>query len=216
MISVQANRRNSLVAIMLACALGVPTAPTALAQTAAESRLTAQSDQFRREIVQVTQGVHVAVGYGMANSVLIEGDSGVIIVDTMESDAAAQEVKAAFDRVTTKPMVAIIYTHNHRDHTLGSDVFAGSGRPAVYANARFTSEELANSPVRAAIGIRSRRQFGADLPAQDRPNLGIGPQLRIDSAADSFLQPTITFDEELSTVIAGRESAPPTRSRRDW
>ena len=195
------KRRNSLVVTMLACIAGVP---TALAQTAAESRLTAQSDQFRREVVRVTEGVHVAVGYGMANSVLIEGDSGVIIVDAMEGDAAAKEVKAAFDRVTTKPIVAIIYTHNHRDHTLGSDVLAGSGQPAVYANARFTSEELANSPVRAAIGVRSRRQFGADLPAQDRPNLGIGPQLRIDSAgADSFLQPTITFDEELSTVIAG-------------
>jgi alkyl sulfatase BDS1-like metallo-beta-lactamase superfamily hydrolase len=62
-------------------------------------------------------------------------------------------------------------------------------------------EELENSPVRAAIGTRSRRQFGAALPAQDRPNLGIGPQLRIDPGG--FLQPTITFDDELSTSIAG-------------
>ena len=188
-------------AIILTCALGLATAATALSQTAAESRLASQSDQFRREIVEVTPGVHVAVGYGVSNSVLIEGDSGVIIVDTLEGDAPAREVKAAFDRITTKPVVAIIYTHNHRDHTLGSDIFAGDGHPVVYANVRFASEELSNSPVRAAIATRSRRQFGATLPAEDRLNLGIGPQMRID--ADGFLQPTITFDDELSTVIAG-------------
>ena len=157
--TVQTKRRNSLVVIALACVANAATEPTALAQTTAESRLAAQSDQFRREIVQVTQGVHVAVGYGMANSVLIEGDDGVIIVDALEGDAAANEVKAEFDRLTTKPVVAIIYTHNHRDHTLGSDVFADGGQPAVYANARFATEELANSPVGVAIGARSRRQF---------------------------------------------------------
>src|SRR5262245_40740457 len=100
MVTVQPRRG----AIILTCTLGVTTALSALAQTAAESRLASQSDQFRREILEVTPGVHVAVGYGMANSVLIEGDSGVIIVDTLEGDVPAREVKAAFDQITTKPV----------------------------------------------------------------------------------------------------------------
>lgn len=197
------ERKRTAVLIILVGTLFLLAAPSNPAQTA-ESRLATQSDQFRRQLIKVTDNVHVAVGFGLANSILIEGNDGVVIVDAMESDAAARDVKAAFDTVTRKPVLAIIYTHNHRDHTLGSDVLAGGGRPAVYANVRFAQEELGNSPVRAAIAARSRRQFGAALAAADRPNLGIGPELRINYAGgDAFLEPTITFDNELSVTVAG-------------
>ena len=53
------------------------------------------SQQLRQQVVEVTQGVHVAVGFGLANSILIEGDDGNIIVDTLESSEAAVPVKAS-------------------------------------------------------------------------------------------------------------------------
>ena len=34
---------------------------------------------FSQEVVEVTKGVWVAIGFGLANSIMVEGDSGVII-----------------------------------------------------------------------------------------------------------------------------------------
>ena len=50
------------------------------------------------EVLTVTEGVHVAIGFGLANSILIEGEDGDIIVDCMESDGAATRVKAEFEK----------------------------------------------------------------------------------------------------------------------
>ena len=48
-------------------------------------------DEFYLEkgIYQVTDNVYVAIGYGLANSILIAGDSGNIIIDTTEDPQLA-------------------------------------------------------------------------------------------------------------------------------
>ena len=99
-----------------------------------EEKLIAHTQEFRKEIIRVTDGVYVAVGYALANSILIEGDDGVIIIDTTESQAAALAIKAEFDKITSKPVHAIVYTHNHPDHVNGSRIFAGDTEPEVYAH----------------------------------------------------------------------------------
>lgn len=71
---------------------------------------------------QVTEGIHVAIGYAIANSILIEAPDGAIIVDTTESHEAAVEIMAAFRNITKAPIKAIIYTHNHADHMYGTRV----------------------------------------------------------------------------------------------
>jgi len=49
----------------------------------AREQLRAHGEQeFRKDIVKVSDGVYVAVGYSMANVTLIVGASGTIIVDT--------------------------------------------------------------------------------------------------------------------------------------
>lgn len=170
-----------------------------------EEKLIAHTQEFRQEVIEVTEGVHVAVGFGLANSILIEGTDGVIIVDTTESGAAARAIKAEFDKITTKPVKAIIYTHNHYDHVYGSPVFAGDDHPEVYAQeqlvglvARRTGE------VAGAMLPRNLRQFGVTLPDAARPNCGIGPKLVLDPGGrTSYLKPTKTFSDELEFEAAG-------------
>ena len=62
--------------------------------------LATHSGEFRREVIKVTDGVYVAVGFGLANCILLEGDDGVVIVDAMESVEAAVPVKAAFSKIS--------------------------------------------------------------------------------------------------------------------
>ena len=49
--------------------------------TPAPDALREHSKLFEKEVVEVTDGVHVAVGFGLANSIMLEGDDGIIIVD---------------------------------------------------------------------------------------------------------------------------------------
>jgi alkyl sulfatase BDS1-like metallo-beta-lactamase superfamily hydrolase len=198
----------------LALALGLTLTPVAAstveageeaAMHANREKLEAHTAEFEREVIRVTDGVHVAVGFGLANSILIEGDDGVIIVDTMESIEAARDVKAEFDRITDKPVRAIIYTHNHTDHIMGATVFAGDDQPDVYSHETTTAEvENIYKHITGAIFSRSVRQFGVFLSDEDHLNCGIGPRLRVGPpGATGFIPANRTFSDEMETEIAG-------------
>ena len=179
---------------------------TAAVEHPALARLRAHSREFEPTLLKVTEGVHVAIGHGLANSILIEGDDGVIVVDTMESAEAAQKVLALFRRVTDKPVRAIVFTHYHPDHTFGAAVFA-EGRPVeVIAHERTGAllDEVLDV-VAPTIYPRSMRQFGTHLPPAAVPNAGIGPRLDYVDGRNriALLRPTRTFAESLDLTIAG-------------
>lgn len=186
-------------------ACGKPATPPAAAVTSPEA-LSAHSAEFRREVVKVADGVYVAIGYGIANSILLEGSDGVIVVDTMETAESAREVLAEFRKITDKPVKAIIYTHSHPDHIGGARVFAGGdasipvyAQREVIANMEKTSIEL-----QTAITQRSLRMYGPYLPKEEMVNVGIGPELGLhEHSTINSLRPTREFDESLEDTVAG-------------
>ena len=112
--------RLGLLAVLLALGCGDADAPPPLAVTGnVHPTLAAHSAEFEKRVYRVTDGVYVAVGYALANSILIEGDDGVIIVDVTGSTETARAVKSEFAKITDKPIRALIYTHNHADHVFG-------------------------------------------------------------------------------------------------
>lgn len=159
------------------------------------------------QIIEVVEGVHVAVGYGLANSILIVGDDAAIVVDTMESARAAKAVKAEFDRITDKPIAAIIYTHNHYDHVMGANVFADGDQTEIYAHEKLMPAiERSQKVLRNAMIARNIRQFGILLPTSMHRGAGIGQRLVLDDfgAPSQFLPPTQTVgDGRTSLEIAG-------------
>lgn len=168
--------------------------------------LRAQSTEFRQEVIKVIDGVYVAIGFGLANSVLLEGNDGVVIVDTMESAEAAVPVKEAFNKITSKPVRGIIYTHFHSDHTQGATVMAGIDNPEVYSHEStlYYLKRIA-SVTRETTYRRAMRQFGTLLPEGGVLNCGIGPELRFnENNTIGILPPTQTFDgDQLELNIAG-------------
>ncbi|KAF0805597.1 beta-lactamase domain-containing protein [Alcanivorax xiamenensis] len=171
----------------------------------APEALREHSTLFRKGVEEVTDGVYVAIGYGLANSIMLEGDDGIVIVDTMSTQEEGQEVLAAFREITDKPVKALIYTHNHADHVFGARAFAAPGEVPVYAHA--TTQDKINrvvNEIRPIITLRSMRMFGTYLDGSERINDGIGPHLGVNEDSNLFsLTPDHTFEDELDLNIAG-------------
>jgi alkyl sulfatase BDS1-like metallo-beta-lactamase superfamily hydrolase len=164
---------------------------------------------FEKKVYRVTENVYSAVGYSLGNSIMIEGSDGVIIVDTLSSVEAAKQVREEFRKITPKPVVAVIYTHFHPDHTSGVKAFASaedvaSGRVAIYAQDSMLKNYVTQGQLIGPIlGVRSSYSFGAGMTAEERQgmNFGLGPLYATGST--SFIAPTKTFGEQLDVTIAG-------------
>ncbi len=167
--------------------------------------LAAHSKIFAKGIEQVTSNIHVAIGFGISNAIMIEGNDGLIIVDTLTTREEAMKVLSEFRKISSKPVQAIIYTHSHPDHIFGAGVFGAGGDPEVYAH-ETTEKHVEHllTEVRPCIGTRSMRMYGNFLAAGQVHNVGIGPKVGFgpDSTVD-FVPPTQTFSDRLVGEVAG-------------
>ena len=182
------------------------TTPIEAAKSPTPDELIAHTAEFKKEVIEVTEGVHVAIGYALANAILVEGENSNIIIDTTGTVETAREVKALFDAINSNPIEAIIYTHNHGDHTYGATVFAEDSNPDIYAHDS-TEEYLSRviGIIRPIISARSNRMFGNSLPKSEVENNGIGPFLEIgrDGRQPGLLYPTKTFSDKIKFDIGG-------------
>jgi alkyl sulfatase BDS1-like metallo-beta-lactamase superfamily hydrolase len=141
---------------------------------------------------------------------LIEGDDGNIIIDTLESGESAIELHKDFESISSKPVVAIIYTHNHADHIFGAEVLAGENLKNVKFYAHSTMGNILEkmSFVQPITFERAARQFGMFLTKDNGHfNSGIGLSLNFNQKSTrAFVYPTDTFDtDSYKLTIAGRD-----------
>ena len=168
---------NVLMVVSVLLALtgcGKPTVKVVDVEVDQQSSLAEHTKEFKKEVIKVTEGVWVAVGYGLANSIMLEGDEGLVIVDTMETLEEAEAVKQAFRKISDKPIKAIIYTHNHADHVFGSSAFSEGNEVDVYAHdtTSFYIDRVVNV-IRPIVSVRGARMFGSHLEGAALENAGI-------------------------------------------
>src|ERR1035437_7928642 len=147
--------------------------------------------------------------FGLANSTMVVGNDGVIIIDTLESLTSARNVAAAFRAIGSKPVKAVVYTHNHTDHILGIKAFVKeedvrSGAVTVFAHSTMMQTAIGNASIIGPIlSVRSAYSLGLLLPVgpEGLVNSGLGP--RLVAGEPSFIAPTKTFDHSLDVVVSG-------------
>ena len=193
--------RGPFLASSLALASACAQAPLAPSVPIAADRQLMLAALRTRTVDQVSPGVYVARGYGLATSTMLVGPEGRVIIDTMESPEAARDVRSAFDAINDKPIRAIIYTHGHPDHTSGTVAFTDGRAVPIYAHAKHF-DLVAEQATAAGTVYRQRaiRQFGLALPSTTPTHL-----LRVDVAHVPVpVPPTRTFPgESLILPLAG-------------
>ena len=162
--------------------------------------------EFKKEVIEVTEGVHMAIGFALANAMMVEGQDSNIIIDTTGTIETAREVKEIFQSINSNPISAIIYTHNHGDHVYGASVFAEGSDPEIYAHS--STEKYISRVIgilRPIISSRSGKMFGNVLPNEHIENNGIGPFLEIgkDGRTPGLLYPTKVFEDKLEFEVSG-------------
>ena len=172
--------------------------------------LEAHTDHFEKKIYKVTERVYSAVGWNVANIVMIIGDDGLILVDAGLSPATSREVLAEFRKISDKPIVAVIYSHFHHDHIDGikglvSAEQVESGETQIYAHRSLMQHLVDESALLGPVmGVRTGYTFGFFLAGKDieHMNGGIGP-LPTGGRPGSFIAPTRLVDDVLKVTIAG-------------
>lgn len=174
-------------------------------------RLIEHSKEFEKQVLSYeTPGgaIHFAIGFGIANSIMVEGEDGNVIIDASDSIYEAEKIYSLFSKKNSNPIKAIIYTHNHGDHTFGTAFYLNNQneRPQIIAH------EDTDYYVQRIMGIlnpiiteRSNRMFGTLLSDEDLINVGIGPSLSVSKSPAGYIKPDITFKDNLNVNIAGIE-----------
>ena len=171
--------------------------------------LIAHSQEFNKELYSFsTPGglIHVAVGYGIANSIMVEGEGGNIIIDASDSTSQAAKVHELFKSKNNNPIKAIIYTHNHGDHTFGAEYYINNQQERPQIISHETTDHYTQrimGIINPIISKRSTRMFGTLLPDDQFINAGIGSSLNVSDSPIGYIKPDTVFRDELKITISG-------------
>lgn len=161
-----------------------------------QSRLCARQGLF-----EVGDRIYQVRGLDLSSMTLVEGDTGVIVIDPLISaETAAAGLALYRAHRGDRPVTGVIYTHSHIDHFGGvkgvtrvEDVEAG--RCPVLAPAGFVEHAVAeNVYAGTAMGRRAAYMYGAALPRGPRGAVGAGLGPTTSTGTPTLITPTIDIE----------------------
>lgn len=171
--------------------------------------LTEMSETFEQKVYRVSASVYLAVGWGLANVAMIEGEDGIVLVDAGISLGQGENVLREFRKITDKPVKGIIFTHHHIDHWGGVEAFTSkeavkNGDVTIVAHSTFM-EQIQKEPglLHGIVNLRTAIHAGNLLPKGPTGFVNVGCCPYAEMAPRSFIAPTVTFDDSLVTELAG-------------
>ncbi len=160
-------------------------------------------------LFKVCERMYQVRGFDLANITIIEGETGLILIDPLTyCEAAAAALALYRQHRGDRPVHTVIYSHSHTDHYGGVEGVitpeqAASGvvkviAPDGFMDAAMSENVLAGVPMRR----RSAFQFGPTLPAGPRSHVDSGLGKAMGRGTTSLIAPNwlITQPMERHTI----------------
>lgn len=148
-------------------------------------------------LFEVLPGVYQVRGLDIANMTLIEGERGVVVVDTLTSiEGARAAMELYFKHRGRRPVAAVIFTHTHTDHwggargVLDDETLAGGVVPIIAPNLFMEHAVSENIIAGPAMLRRAQYQFGPFLAKGPRGQVDCGLGKSMASGSVALVRPT--------------------------
>lgn len=152
----------------------------------------------RHGLFAVTDNIWQVRGFDVSNMTVIKGQTGWIIIDPLTSrDTAAAALRLVNEKLGTRPVAAVIYSHSHGDHFGGvrgiiNEADVKAGKVAIIAPEHFLAETASENVMAGpAMGRRATFQFGSNLTPGPQGQMGSGIGKGIGGGDITLIPPTI-------------------------
>ncbi|MEU5142114.1 alkyl sulfatase dimerization domain-containing protein [Streptomyces sp. NPDC021139] len=148
----------------------------------------------RQGLYEVTERIYQIRGLDLSNMTVVEGDTGIIVIDPLTSaETAAAALRLYRAHRGNRPVRAMIYTHPHVDHFGGCRGVLPDGTDGVPVLApRGFMEHAVSENVYAgpAMSRRAGYMYGSSLPTDAAGQVGCGLGLAVSTGTVGLIPPT--------------------------
>jgi alkyl sulfatase BDS1-like metallo-beta-lactamase superfamily hydrolase len=149
----------------------------------------------RQGLYEVAEGIYQVRGLDLSNMTLVEGETGVIVIDPLISaETAAAALGLYRAHRGERPVTALIYTHSHGDHFGGARGVLphGSGPVPVIAPVGFLEHAVSENVYAGnAMTRRAAYMYGATLPKAPDGQIGCGLGMTTSVGTITLIAPTV-------------------------
>jgi alkyl sulfatase BDS1-like metallo-beta-lactamase superfamily hydrolase len=170
----------------------------------------AQIMQRNAGLFKVTDGIYQVRGLDITNCTIIEGKTGLIVMDClMSKETAKAAMDLYFQHRPQKPIKAILFSHSHIDHYGGvlgvvpaEDI--KSGKVKLYAPEGFTSAALDEAVIGGNRQMRlTGYQYSALVERSPTGAVTSGLGLDVSTGETTFAVPNVVIKDSETVNIDG-------------
>ncbi|WP_409057144.1 alkyl/aryl-sulfatase [Streptomyces sp. SYP-A7185] len=161
----------------------------------------------KQGLYKVTDRVYQVRGLDLSNMTIVEGDTGIVVIDPLISaETAAAALKLFREHRGEKKVTGLVYTHPHVDHFGGCRGVlpdgAEDGVPILAPEGFMEHAVSENVYAGTAMQRRSGYMYGARLPKSAAGQIGCGLGQTVSVGSIGLLPPTkdITRTGQVETV----------------
>jgi len=146
----------------------------------------------RQGLYEVCDGIYQVRGLDLSNMTLVEGDTGVIVIDPLISAETAAAALALYrDHRGERPVTAVIYTHAHVDHFGGVHGVLDGPVPILAPDGFMESAVAENVYAGVAMSRRAMYMYGVALEKGPAGQIGCGLGMATSTGSIGLVAPTI-------------------------
>ena len=150
----------------------------------------------KQGLYEVTDGIYQVRGLDLSNMTIVEGDTGVIVIDpAISAECSAAGLALYREHRGEREVSAIIYTHAHVDHFGGVRGVYREGIPVIAGHGFMEAAVAENVYAGQAMSRRSDFMYGAKLAKGPTGQISAGLGQTNSTGTVGLIEPTLEITE---------------------